>query len=47
MRIDGWMIAPKDGSRLTAETLARVAAFKGDLYVIFNAVRGGRGTRTR
>jgi hypothetical protein len=35
VRIDGWMIQPEDGSRLTAKTMARVAAFKGDLYVIF------------
>ena len=42
VRIDGWMIAPKDGSRLTAETLARVAAFKGDLYVVFNPFEAAR-----
>jgi hypothetical protein len=36
IRIDGWMIQPRDGSRLTAEARARVDAFKGDLYVIFN-----------
>jgi len=34
LRIDGWMIQPQDGSHLTAETQARVAAFKGDLFVI-------------
>ena len=34
LRIDGWMIQPQDGSSLTAETKARVAAFKGDLFVI-------------
>ena len=42
VRIDGWMIAPKDGSKLTAETLARVAAFKGDLYVVFNPFEAAR-----
>ena len=34
LRIDGWMIQPQDGSKLTAETKARVKAFKGDLFVI-------------
>jgi hypothetical protein len=42
VRIDGWMIAPKDGSRLTAETMARVARFKGDLYVVFNGFEAAR-----
>lgn len=36
LRIDGWLIQPQDGSRLTAEAKARVAAFKGDLYLIAN-----------
>lgn len=36
LRIDGWLIQPQDGSRLTAETKARVAAFTGDLYLIAN-----------
>ena len=35
VRIDGWMIQPQDGSKLTAETRKRVDAFKGDLYAIF------------
>jgi hypothetical protein len=35
VRIDGWMIRPEDGSRLTAETRKRVDAYKGDLYAIF------------
>ncbi len=35
LRIDGWMIQPQDGSKLTAETRGRVDAFKGDLYAIF------------
>jgi hypothetical protein len=34
LRIDGWMIQPQDGSRLTAGTKARVAVFKGDLFLI-------------
>lgn len=34
LRIDGWMIQPQDHSRLTAETKARVQAFKGDLFLI-------------
>ncbi|HEX3675265.1 MAG TPA: hypothetical protein VHU87_13410 [Rhizomicrobium sp.] len=36
IRIDGWMIQPKDGSKLTALARRRVDAFKGDLYVIFD-----------
>jgi len=42
VRIDGWMIAPKDGSRLTADTKKRVAAFRGDLYVVFNSFEAAR-----
>ena len=42
VRIDGWMIAPKDGSRLTADTKTRVAAFPGDLYVVFNPFEAAR-----
>ncbi|MDE3116881.1 MAG: hypothetical protein KGL26_14870 [Pseudomonadota bacterium] len=34
LRIDGWLIQPNDGSDLTAKTRARVAAFKGALYLI-------------
>jgi len=34
LRIDGWMVQPKDGTRLTAEMRARVRAFKGDLYLM-------------
>ncbi len=44
LRIDGWMIKPTDGSRLTAETLARVQAYPGDLYVVFNAFESNRNT---
>lgn len=42
VRIDGWMIQPKDGSHLTAETRARVDRYRGDLYVIFNSFEAGR-----
>ncbi len=42
VRIDGWMIQPQDGSRLTAQTRARVDAFKGDLYVIFGPFEAAR-----
>ena len=41
-RIDGWMIRPDDGSKLTAETRKRVGAFEGDLYVIFNSFEAAR-----
>ncbi|MDE3114823.1 MAG: hypothetical protein KGL26_04400 [Pseudomonadota bacterium] len=34
LRIDGWLIQPDDGSALTAEAHARVAAFKGALYLV-------------
>ncbi|MBI3676637.1 MAG: hypothetical protein HY243_08460 [Proteobacteria bacterium] len=36
LRIDGWMIQPKDRSKLTQIARARVAEFKGDLYVLSN-----------
>lgn len=42
VRIDGWMIQPKDGSRLTAKTRERVDHFKGDLYVVFNTFEAAR-----
>ncbi|MBV9062580.1 MAG: hypothetical protein JOY77_06595, partial [Alphaproteobacteria bacterium] len=42
LRIDGWMIQPEDGSRLTAQARARVGAFRGDLYVIANEYEVGR-----
>ena len=42
LRIDGWMIQPHDGSKLTAATRARVDAHKGDLYVIANEYEVGR-----
>ena len=45
IRIDGWLIQPQDGSRLTAEARARVAAFKGDLYLIANPYEINRGAR--
>lgn len=34
LRIDGWMLQPKDGSGLTKIMRKRVAAFRGDLYLI-------------
>ena len=37
LRMDGWLIQPGDGSRLTAETRKRVTAFNGDLFVIADA----------
>jgi hypothetical protein len=37
LRIDGWLIQPQDGSRLTAQTKKRVAAFRGDMFVIADA----------
>lgn len=42
LRIDGWLIQPADGSKLTAATRARVDAFQGDLYVIANEYEVGR-----
>jgi hypothetical protein len=42
LRIDGWLIQPEDGSRLTAATRARVSSYKGDLYVIANEYEVGR-----
>jgi len=42
LRIDGWMIQPKDGSLLTVETRTRVKTFKGDLYVIADEYEVGR-----
>ena len=37
LRIDGWMLQPKDGSGLTKIMRERVAAFKGDLYLLADA----------
>jgi hypothetical protein len=42
LRIDGWMIQPEDGSKLTAAARARVQAFRGDLYVIADEYEVGR-----
>jgi hypothetical protein len=36
LRIDGWMIRPKDNSKLTEMARARVAGFKGALYLLSN-----------
>jgi len=43
LRIDGWLIQPEDGSRLTAEARARVRNFKGDLYLIADPYQINRG----
>ncbi|HEX3430048.1 MAG TPA: hypothetical protein VHT03_04100 [Rhizomicrobium sp.] len=37
LRIDGWLIQPQDGSKLTAEARKRVDRFSGDLFVIADA----------
>jgi len=37
LRIDGWMLQPKDGSGLTKLMRKRVAAFRGDLYLVADA----------
>jgi hypothetical protein len=37
LRIDGWMLTPKDGSGLTKIMHKRVAAWKGDRYLIADA----------
>jgi hypothetical protein len=42
LRIDGWMIQPRDGSKLTARTRERVQSFTGDLYIIANEYEVGR-----
>lgn len=42
VRIDGWLMQPRDGSELTARTMARVNRFTGDLYVIFNDYEAAR-----
>ncbi len=34
LRIDGWMLQPKDGTLLTREMRARVKAFKGELWLM-------------
>ncbi|GIL39193.1 hypothetical protein [Roseiterribacter gracilis] len=36
LRIDGWLVGPKDGTGLTAILEERVAAHRGPLYVIFS-----------
>jgi hypothetical protein len=45
LRIDGWMVQPKDGTRLTREMRARVAAQLrdgGDVYLMSDATDMGR-----
>jgi hypothetical protein len=42
LRIDGWMIQPQDGSKLTAATMRRIAAFHGDIFLIADQYEIGR-----
>ncbi|MBI1330909.1 MAG: hypothetical protein GC166_13520 [Alphaproteobacteria bacterium] len=42
LRIDGWLVQPKDGSVLTREAMKRVAAFTGDIFLIANPYEMGR-----
>ena len=42
LRIDGWMITPNDGSKLTAATKRRVQYFHGDIYLIADQYEIGR-----
>ena len=44
LRIDGWMMQPRDGSYLTAEMKRRVAAHKGPIFLIADAYDMGRAT---
>ena len=44
LRIDGWMIQPKDGSRLTAATMRRVHYFHGDIYLLAEQYEIGRAS---
>jgi hypothetical protein len=37
LRIDGWMLQPGDGTRMTRDMRARVAAHKGALYLLSDA----------
>jgi hypothetical protein len=42
LRIDGWMIQPQDGSKLTAATRRRVDSFHGDIFLIADQYEIGR-----
>ena len=44
LRIDGWMIRPDDGSKLTAMARARVKAHKGDIFLLANPYEMGRAS---
>jgi len=44
LRIDGWMMQPEDGSLLTRQMKARVAAHKGPLFLIADAYDMGRAS---
>jgi hypothetical protein len=42
LRIDGWMVQPRDGTLITRQMRARVAAHKGGFYLISEANDMGR-----
>jgi hypothetical protein len=47
LRIDGWMVQPRDGSRITKDMMRRVAGHLGsggDLYLIADATEMGRAS---
>jgi hypothetical protein len=44
LRIDGWMMQPRDGSYLTQEMKRRVAAHQGPLFLIADAYDMGRAS---
>jgi hypothetical protein len=44
LRIDGWMMQPRDGSYLTQEMRRRVAAHNGPLFLIADAYDMGRAS---
>jgi hypothetical protein len=44
LRIDGWMMQPRDGSYLTREMRRRVAAHKGPIFLISDAYDMGRAS---
>jgi hypothetical protein len=44
LRIDGWMMQPRDGSFLTKEMRRRIASHKGPLFLIADAYDMGRAS---
>ncbi|MDE2112400.1 MAG: hypothetical protein KGJ79_14745 [Alphaproteobacteria bacterium] len=44
LRIDGWMVQPEDGTRMTRQMKARVYAHKGPLFLIADAYDMGRAS---